>query len=64
MTAALAVAIFVVTYALIATERIHRVAAALGGVAAMALVGVIDTQTAFYSPTAGSTGASSSCSSG
>jgi Na+/H+ antiporter NhaD/arsenite permease-like protein len=53
MTAVLACAIFVVTYALIATERVHRVAAALGGVAAMAVVGVIDTQTAFYSPDSG-----------
>jgi Na+/H+ antiporter NhaD/arsenite permease-like protein len=53
VTAVLACAIFVVTYALIATERMHRVAAALGGVAAMAVVGVIDTQTAFYSPDSG-----------
>jgi Na+/H+ antiporter NhaD/arsenite permease-like protein len=43
MVAVLACSIFVVTYAFIATERIHRVAAALGGVAAMALVGVVDT---------------------
>ncbi len=48
-----AVAIFVVTYALIATERVHRVAAALGGVAALVLVGVIDGQSAFYSETTG-----------
>jgi Na+/H+ antiporter NhaD/arsenite permease-like protein len=32
-TAWLAVAIFAVAYALIATEKIHRVAAALGGAA-------------------------------
>lgn len=37
--AVLAIAIFVVTYALIATERVHRVAAALGGTAAMVVVG-------------------------
>lgn len=49
----LACSIFVVTYALIATERIHRVAAALGGVAAMALIGVVDTQKAFYSEDSG-----------
>ena len=53
MAAVLACSIFVVTYAFIATERIHRVAAALGGVAAMALVGVVDTQTAFYSADSG-----------
>jgi Na+/H+ antiporter NhaD/arsenite permease-like protein len=53
MTLVLACVIFVVTYVLIATERIHRVAAALGGVAAMALIGVVDTQTAFYSTDSG-----------
>ena len=47
----LACAIFVVAYALIATERIHRVSAAIGGVAVMAFVGVTDTETAFGSPT-------------
>ena len=35
MTAALTVAIFVVVYALIATERVPRVVAVLGGVAAV-----------------------------
>jgi len=49
----LACAIFVVTYALIATERIHRVTAAIGGVALMALVGVTDTETAFRSAESG-----------
>lgn len=34
----LAVAIFLVTCPLIATERIHRVAVAVGGVAALAVV--------------------------
>jgi len=53
MTVVLACTIFVVTYALIATERVHRVTAALGGVAAMAVVGVIDTRTAFYSEDSG-----------
>src|SRR5688572_11210249 len=53
MTVFLACTIFVVTYALIATERVHRVTAALGGVAAMAVVGVVDTQTAFYSEDSG-----------
>jgi Na+/H+ antiporter NhaD/arsenite permease-like protein len=49
----LACAIFVVAYALIATERIHRVSAAIGGVAVMAFVGVTDTETAFGSPESG-----------
>jgi Na+/H+ antiporter NhaD/arsenite permease-like protein len=50
---ALAIAIFVVTYALIATERVHRVAAALGGAAALVLVGIVDADTAFYSEQTG-----------
>ena len=49
----LAVAIFVVAYALIATERVDRVAAALGGVAAMVLFGIVDAETAFYSDETG-----------
>jgi Na+/H+ antiporter NhaD/arsenite permease-like protein len=44
-----ALSIFIVSYALIATERVHRVAAALGGVAAMVVIGVVDAQTAFFS---------------
>ena len=36
-----AISIFIVSYALIATERVHRVAAALGGVAAMVVIGVV-----------------------
>jgi Na+/H+ antiporter NhaD/arsenite permease-like protein len=43
-----AVVIFGVTYALIATERVHRVTAALGGVAAMTLIGLVDAETAFF----------------
>ena len=53
MDVVLACAIFVVAYALIATERIHRVSAAIGGVAVMAFVGVTDTETAFGSPESG-----------
>lgn len=53
MTLALACAIFVVTYALIATEKVHRVTAAIGGVAAMVLVGIVDTEIAFYSAESG-----------
>ncbi|SEF18813.1 ArsB/NhaD family transporter [Jiangella alba] len=43
-----AISIFLVSYALIATERVHRVAAALGGVGAMILIGVVDAETAFF----------------
>jgi Na+/H+ antiporter NhaD/arsenite permease-like protein len=52
-TAWLAVAIFVTAYVLIATEKIHRVAAALGGAALMLLVGATDAEHAFFSPDAG-----------
>jgi Na+/H+ antiporter NhaD/arsenite permease-like protein len=48
VTAVLATAVFVVTYVLIATERVHRVAAALGGAAAMVVIGVVDAETAFF----------------
>lgn len=44
-----AVAVFIVTYGLIATERVHRVAAALGGVAAMVVLGIINAESAFFS---------------
>lgn len=43
-----ALAIFIVAYALIATERVHRVAAALGGVAGMAVIGLVDANSAFF----------------
>lgn len=45
----LAVAIFVGVYVLIATERIHRVVAALGGAALVLALGIVDSQQAFYS---------------
>jgi len=45
---ALATAVFVVTYVLIATERVHRVAAALGGAAGMVPIGVVDADSAFH----------------
>ncbi len=48
-----AVAIFIGAYILIATERIHRVAAALGGAAAMVLIGVVDAHVAFFSEETG-----------
>ena len=43
-----ALSVFIVSYALIATERVHRVAAALGGVAAMAVIGLVDAESAFF----------------
>ncbi len=43
-----ALAIFIVAYALIATERVHRVAAALGGVAGMVVIGLVSAETAFF----------------
>ncbi len=46
--ASAAISIFIVSYALIATERVHRVAAALGGVAAMMVIGLVDASSAFY----------------
>jgi len=49
----LAVAIFVVAYTLIATERVHRVAAALGGAVLMLLVGATDAEHAFFSTESG-----------
>jgi Na+/H+ antiporter NhaD/arsenite permease-like protein len=52
-TAWLAVAIFVAAYALIATEKVHRVAAALGGAVLMLLVGATDAEHAFFSEEAG-----------
>jgi Na+/H+ antiporter NhaD/arsenite permease-like protein len=45
--------VFLVTYALIATERVGRVPAALGGVAALAVLGVVDAEAAFFSPDTG-----------
>ena len=53
MTAILAVGVFTAAYALIATERVHRVAAALGGAAGMVLLGVVDAHTAFFSEETG-----------
>ncbi|MGB9378368.1 MAG: ArsB/NhaD family transporter [Mycobacteriales bacterium] len=49
----IAVGIFVVAYILIATERIHRVAAALGGAGLMLALGVTNAKTAFFSTEAG-----------
>ncbi|HEX7715948.1 MAG TPA: SLC13 family permease, partial [Marmoricola sp.] len=53
MTTTLVIAAFVAAYVLIATERIHRVAAALWGAAAMIVLGVVDAHTAFFSEETG-----------
>jgi Na+/H+ antiporter NhaD/arsenite permease-like protein len=53
MSTVLVLVVFVTAYVLIATERIHRVAAALGGAAAMVLIGVVDSRVAFYSQETG-----------
>jgi Na+/H+ antiporter NhaD/arsenite permease-like protein len=52
-TAWAAVAVFAVAYSLIATERIHRVTAALGGAVVMLLIGATDAEHAFFSEAAG-----------
>ncbi len=49
----LAVAIFTIAYVLIATEWIHRVAAALGGAVLMLLIGATDAEHAFFSEESG-----------
>lgn len=53
MITVVAVAIFLISYALIATEKIHRVAAALGGVAAMAVIGLVSADSAFFNHESG-----------
>ena len=53
MVATLAVLAFIAAYVLIATERIHRVAAALWGAAAMVVLGVVDSRSAFFSEESG-----------
>jgi Na+/H+ antiporter NhaD/arsenite permease-like protein len=46
---AIAVTVFVVAYILIATEKIHRLLAALGGAAVLMAIGVVGSEDAFYS---------------
>jgi Na+/H+ antiporter NhaD/arsenite permease-like protein len=53
VTAWLAVAVFAGAYALIATEKVHRVAAALGGAVLMLLIGATDAHHAFFSEHSG-----------
>ncbi|GAA0448183.1 membrane protein [Paractinoplanes deccanensis] len=49
----IAVAVFVAAYVLIATEKINRVAVALGGAAIMLALGATDAEHAFFSEDAG-----------
>ncbi|MEN3533868.1 ArsB/NhaD family transporter [Microbispora sp. ZYX-F-249] len=53
MLAWVTVAVFLSAYALIATEKVHRVAAALGGVGIMLLVHATDAEAAFFSTHSG-----------
>ncbi|MFI5907919.1 SLC13 family permease [Dactylosporangium sp. NPDC051541] len=53
VTAWAAVAVFAGAYVLIATEWVHRVAAALGGAVLMLLIGATDAGHAFFSPESG-----------
>ena len=53
MTAAIAVAVFVVAYVLIATERVHKTVAALAGAGVVLALGVVGSDHAFYSREAG-----------
>ncbi|MFI6366214.1 SLC13 family permease [Nocardia sp. NPDC050630] len=46
---AIAIVVFVVSYVLIATERIHKTIAALAGAAVVLAVGVLDSEQAFFS---------------
>ncbi|MFC0111818.1 ArsB/NhaD family transporter [Kibdelosporangium aridum] len=46
---AVAVTVFVVAYILIATEKVHRLMAALGGAAVLLALGVVGSEDAFYS---------------
>ena len=53
MLAWIAVAVFVTAYVLIATEKINRVAVALGGAAIMLALGATDAEHAFFSEESG-----------
>jgi Na+/H+ antiporter NhaD/arsenite permease-like protein len=46
---AIAVTVFVVAYILIATEKVHRLVAALGGAAVLLAIGIVGSEEAFYS---------------
>lgn len=48
MLALLAVSVFLIAYALIASERVNRVAVSLGGAAVMLIIGATDAEHVFY----------------
>ena len=52
-TAWIAIAVFALAYVLIATEWVHRLAAAIGGACVMLVLGVTDPEHAFFSEHAG-----------
>jgi len=53
VTAWLAVLVFVVTYVFIATEKLHRVVAAVGGASLMLMIGATDAEHALFSEESG-----------
>jgi anion transporter len=53
MTVAVPIAVFVVVYALIATEKVHRTLAALAGAGVVVALGVVDADDIFYSEDTG-----------
>jgi Na+/H+ antiporter NhaD/arsenite permease-like protein len=53
MTVALPIAVFVVVYALIASEKVHRTLAALAGAGVVVALGVVDAEDIFYSTETG-----------
>ncbi|HEX2315875.1 MAG TPA: ArsB/NhaD family transporter [Thermomonospora sp.] len=53
MSAAAAIVIFAAAYVLIASEKIHRTAVALGGASLMLLLHITDAETAFFSEETG-----------
>jgi Na+/H+ antiporter NhaD/arsenite permease-like protein len=53
MTVALAATVFVVVYALIATEKVHRTLAALAGAGVVAAVGIVGADDIFFSQDTG-----------
>ncbi|MFI6928449.1 hypothetical protein ACIBIZ_51605 [Nonomuraea spiralis] len=61
MLAWVSVAAFLAAYALIATEKVHRVAAALGGAGIMLLIHATNAKPRSSPSTPASTGTSSSC---
>lgn len=61
MSAAVSFAIFVVAFAFIAAEKVHKVKVVLVAAGAMAVLGLIPGDEVFFSRPPESTGTSSSC---